>query len=227
MRLTVATSRGLFSLGRRPFQPWLNIYDRRDLFGFVAQRVWPTEAAITDRQVDLGVGFPDAHGAIYLSHADIYQHIREHPALDGAGGAPQPVPDGGRQRFPIRLGARSRPLLRLLFGVTEENAYVELGHELDARFGWFRLRAPLANVKSWRTEGPWRWLTAIGVRRSIRHGDLTFGGNHEGGVRLDFREPVRWLIFRVPALYVTVADMEAFAAALTARGIPGEDTRRE
>lgn len=128
------------------------------------------------------------------------------------------------RRFPIRLGPKSRPLL-LLFGVRESNAWVELDGELEARFGFFRLRTALENVARWRIEGPWSWFTAIGVRRSIRHGDVTFGGNHRGGVRLDFNHPVRWTIFTVPALYVTVADMQGLATALTAHGIPGEDRR--
>jgi hypothetical protein len=61
----------------------------------------------------------------------------------------------------------------------------------------------------------------------VRHGDFTFAGTHRGGVRLDFRERVAAMrFFRVPALYVTVADPEGFTAALAARGIPGEDARR-
>jgi hypothetical protein len=130
------------------------------------------------------------------------------------------------RRYPIRLGPRSRPLLRLLFGVRPENAYVDLGDEIDARFGRFAVRTPLANVTGWRIEGPWRWITAIGVRRSVRHGDVTFGGNHAGGVRIDFREPVAFRPFRIPALYVTVEDPDAFAEALAGHGIPGEDARR-
>lgn len=43
---------------------------------------------------------------------------------------------------------------------------------------------------------------------------------------MDFREPVKLFGSRVPALYVTVEDLEGFAAALTARGIPGLDARR-
>ena len=129
------------------------------------------------------------------------------------------------RRFPIRVGPRSRPLLRL-FGVREDNAYVDLDGELDARFGFFRLRTPLSNITSWRIEGPWLWITAIGVRRSVRHGDLTFGGNHKGGVRVDFRQRVHLGPLRVPALYVTVADMDGLAAALSERGIAGEDARK-
>ena len=129
------------------------------------------------------------------------------------------------QRFPIRVGARSRPLLRL-FGVKSDNAWVDLNGDVDARFGSFRLRTPLTNITSWRIEGPWRWITAIGVRRSIRHGDVTFGGSPRGGVRMDFREPVRLGVFHVPALYVTVEDLDGLAAALAAHGVAGEDARK-
>ena len=144
-------------------------------------------------------------------------HRRERGAVTVAGGS-------GR-RFPIRLGRRSRPLL-LLWGVREDNAFVDIDGQLDAHFGFFRLTTPLANVVHCRIEGPWHWLRAIGVRRGIREGDVTFAGNHTGGARLDFRERVRWGPFRVPCLYVTVDDLEGFAALLAARGIPGEDVRR-
>jgi hypothetical protein len=131
------------------------------------------------------------------------------------------------RRFPIELGRRSRPLLRVLFGVTPENAYVDLGEELDARFGYGRFRTPVGNIRSWRIEGPWLWITAIGIRRGIRDGVFSFGGTNKGGVRLDFRERVKGLrVFRTPALYVTVEDPDGFAAALFERGIPGEDARR-
>ncbi|MGZ6345811.1 MAG: hypothetical protein ACXWOW_10905 [Candidatus Limnocylindrales bacterium] len=134
------------------------------------------------------------------------------------------------QRFPIRLGPRSRPLLRLVFGVRDDNAYVDLDGDLDARFGRYRLTTPVANIASWRIEGPWLWVTAIGMRTSLRHRDVTFGGNHEGGVRVDFKERVRfpWFVgsIHIPALYVTVGDMEGLAAALDERGIPGEDARQ-
>lgn len=131
------------------------------------------------------------------------------------------------QRFPIRLGAKSRPLLRL-FGVGRpDDAWVDLRNDaLEARFGRFRAATPLSNIAGWRIEGPWLWITAIGVRMSVRHGDISFDGSHHGGVRLDFRERVRVGPFRVPALYVSVDDLEAFAAALAERGIQGVDARK-
>jgi hypothetical protein len=128
-------------------------------------------------------------------------------------------------RFPIRIGPRSRPLL-YLFGVRDGNAYVDLNSELDARFGFYRLSTPVNNIASWRLEGPWLWITAIGVRTNLRHRDVTFGGNHRGGVRIDFKEPVRFGFLHIPALYVTVEDLEGFAAALAELGISGEDARK-
>jgi hypothetical protein len=129
-------------------------------------------------------------------------------------------------RFPFLLGPRSMPILRL-FGVRGvENAYVDLdASTFTARFGRFEVTTPVANLVSWRIEGPWRWITAIGVRRSVRHADLTFGGSHRGGVRVDFREHPSVSRLTIPALYVTVADLEGLGAALRALGIPGEDAR--
>jgi hypothetical protein len=127
--------------------------------------------------------------------------------------------------FPIRLDPRFGWFLRI-FGVTPGNAYVDVGETLDARFGWSRINTPISNCVRWSIEGPWLALTALGVRRSVRGGDVTFGGSPKGGVRVDFRERPKYFFFRPPALYVTVEDLEGFAAALAARGIPGEDRRR-
>ncbi|NJD28197.1 MAG: hypothetical protein FIA92_07855 [Chloroflexi bacterium] len=133
---------------------------------------------------------------------------------------------GGSSRFALFVEPRYRWLLRL-FGVRDGNAWVELGDDLHARFGWFDVRTPLGNCVHWSIEGPWRAITALGVRRSFRGGDLTFGGTPRGGGRIDFRDRVPFAFFRIPALYVTVADLEGFAAALTENGIPGEDRRRQ
>ena len=128
--------------------------------------------------------------------------------------------------FPIRVGRRSRGLLRL-FGVKADSPpVVRLDGDLDVEFGRFRFRTPVANIVSWRIEGPWQWITAIGVRRSVRHGDVSFAGSPRGGVRVDFRDRVRWGIFRVPAVYLGVEDLEGLAAELAQRGIPGVDARK-
>lgn len=129
-----------------------------------------------------------------------------------------------QRRFPILVERRYRLILRI-FGVRPENSYVVLGENIEAHFGWSHITTPISNCSSWAIEGPWRAITALGVRISARHRDITFGGTPRGGVRIDFREPVRYWRFRPPALYLTVEDLEGFAAALTARGIPGEDRR--
>jgi len=132
------------------------------------------------------------------------------------------------RRFAYRLGPRSKPILRL-FGVAgADDAWVDLDDDsLTARFGWASATTAIANIKAWRIEGPWRLITAIGIRRSIRHGDITFGGSEHGGVRLDFNEsiPVGPGPFKPRALYLTVDDLVGFSEALAARGIPGMDAR--
>jgi hypothetical protein len=134
------------------------------------------------------------------------------------------------EHFPIRVGARSRLLLRILFGVRPGRASLELGDALDGevvvRFGWATFRTPLANVSGWRLEGPWKWFTAIGLRVNWLHRDVSFDGSPHGGVRLDFHRTVRWLVIDVPAIYVSADDLDAVAAALTARGIAGVDARK-
>jgi hypothetical protein len=132
------------------------------------------------------------------------------------------------RRFPIRLDPRFGWLLRI-FGVRASNAYVDLDDTaVDARFGWSRITAPLSSIERWSIEGPWMALTAMGVRRGIIKADITFGGSPLGGVRMDFRsgQHPKYFIFKPPALYVTVDDLEGFAAALAARGIPGTDKRK-
>lgn len=131
------------------------------------------------------------------------------------------------QRFPIRVGQRSRPVI-LLWGARPETAWAEIDDdELRARFGPFRIRTPLANIDSWRIEGPFTWIKAIGVRMSVfGGGDVSFAGAAHGGLRVDVREPIRWGLFRVPAIYVGADDLEGLAGALRARGIDGVDARR-
>ena len=127
--------------------------------------------------------------------------------------------------FPIGIGPRSRLYLRL-WGVTPSRSRVELNGDVDVLFGFFRFRAPMSAIERWRIEGPWLWITAIGIRMSLRHRDISFCGDPRGGVRVDFREPVRWGPLRVPAVYLCVEDLEGLAAELSRRGIPGEDRRR-
>ncbi len=135
-------------------------------------------------------------------------------------------PDASSPRtFPFRIGARSRLFLRLLYGVRPGRQAVEVDREVQVRFGYFTFSVAVADISAWRIEGPWRWITAIGIRRSIRCADVTFAGSPRGGVRLDFREPVRWGPLAVPAIYLGVEDLEGFAAMLEGHGVPGVDAR--
>ena len=128
-------------------------------------------------------------------------------------------------RFPMRIGRRSRLFLRL-WGVRDGNAYVDLDDtRVDARFGWGRMTIPIDAIARWRIEGPWLWVTAIGIRRTLWHGHISFQGSPRGGVRLDFTRPQTWGLLHPPTLYVGVEDLEGFATALADRGIPGEDAR--
>ena len=107
------------------------------------------------------------------------------------------------QRFPIRIGARSALALRIFFGATPETSWAAVDDDtVSARFGRSPFSTPLANVVRYRIEGPWAWITAIRVRMSVRHRDVSFAGSPRGGVRLDVRKPVKWAVFHVPAFYV-------------------------
>ena len=128
-------------------------------------------------------------------------------------------------RFPIRVGRRSRWVIRL-FGATPETAFAEVGDELLIRFGPSRIRTPVANIARLRIEGPFTWIKAIGIRRSFRGGDVSFCGSDHGAVRMDFVEPVPWGPLHVPAVWAGADDLEGLAAALAARGIPGVDVRK-
>jgi hypothetical protein len=133
------------------------------------------------------------------------------------------------EQFPIRAGRRSLVVLRL-WGVRPGLVYAEIDDGppsvVRVRFGRVRFEMPIANIAQYRIEGPFHWVTAIGIRRSIRHGDVSFAGAAHGGVRMDLRAPVRWSIFRVPAFYVGADDLDAFAAALDRQGVSGRDARR-
>ena len=128
------------------------------------------------------------------------------------------------RRFPFRLGRRTR------FVLVSSESCPGTPTSLSVT-PWTRIsdssgsRTPSSNLVSWRIEGPWRWITAVGVRLSWRQHDLTFGGTNEGGIRLDLREPVAWHGRQIDALYITVEDVADFTAALSERGLPGIDAR--
>ena len=134
------------------------------------------------------------------------------------------------ESFPLRADRPWWWLLRIA-GVRVGAAQVELTDDdrLLATFGRFRVETPLANVSGYRLTGPYRWWRAIGPRGSFADHGFTFGTSARGGVCLSFREWVQSGYVRggrLEALTVTVADPDALARALEARGITGTDLRR-
>jgi hypothetical protein len=127
----------------------------------------------------------------------------------------------GTEHFPFFVERRWR--VPLLFWGVKRRPYVELTADgrMVVRFGWWDVATPVSNMRDHRITGPYRWWSAIGVRRSVRHGDGSFCSTDRRGVFVTFRERVPFApIFRVPALTVTVADVEAFSTALERRGVP-------
>lgn len=85
-----------------------------------------------------------------------------------------------------------------------------------ARYGPWRVEAPLTQVDGAHITGPYRWWTAVGPRLSMVDDGLTFGTNTTAGVCIHFNPPIRRVIGLRDhsALTVTVADTEGLLAAL-------------
>jgi len=122
-------------------------------------------------------------------------------------------------RFGFRFAESYRRPARL-FGIDPASAYVDLSDKaLDARFGRWRVRTPLANVTGVEVTGPYAYLKTAGpARLAITDRGLTFATNGDRGVLILFRTPVRGLdplgVLRHPELTVTVEDVDGFAARL-------------
>jgi len=107
-----------------------------------------------------------------------------------------------------------------LISITPDRAWVEVGPELlKAKFGFYGLETPLANVERAEVTGPYAyWKTAGPARLGVTDGGLTFATNGERGVLITFRESVRsegpLKFLSHPELTVTVADPEGLAALL-------------
>jgi hypothetical protein len=115
----------------------------------------------------------------------------------------------------------------LLLGITPRTAYAVVdpvgpGAELRVRFGLWSMRTPLANVTGTSRTGGYRWLKTVGPPHlSFTDRGVTFATNGDDGVCLSFAEPVAVLdptgrLLRHPGATLTVADPEAFTAALRA-----------
>jgi hypothetical protein len=127
------------------------------------------------------------------------------------------------ERFDFAFAPAYRRLARA-FGITPATTWVEVSDEtVEARFGHWRVSAPLASIADIAVTGPYAfWKTAGPARLAITDRGLTFATNGDRGVLISFSTPVRGIdplgILRHPELTVTVADVDRLAALLRARG---------
>jgi hypothetical protein len=127
------------------------------------------------------------------------------------------------ERFTLHFADAYRRPARV-FGVTPETAWVDVSADaLDARFGRWRVRTPVANISAVAVTGPYAFLKTAGpARLAITDRGLTFATNGDRGVLISFRSPVRGLdpigLLRHPELTVTVADVDGLAERLRRPG---------
>ena len=111
------------------------------------------------------------------------------------------------ETFDFVFDSRYAPLLKAAL-ITPDRASLRLDdHELNVRFGMFRLITPRSNIAEASLTGPHQPLKAIGVRMSLSDRGLTFGTSVERTVCMLFRSPVRTRPFDIashPGLTVSV-----------------------
>ena len=122
------------------------------------------------------------------------------------------------RRFEFRFDPRYRRVLWCL-GITPARSWVTIDRGwLEARFGLWRLRTPLANIDCTEVSGPYLAHRAIGPHVSMGDRGLSFGSNIERGVCLRFHEPVSSPatlgFISHPGLTVTVEDIDGLIAAI-------------
>ena len=114
-----------------------------------------------------------------------------------------------RYRLPARL-----------FGITDQSAVVTVGAtDVEARFGPWTVRTPLAKVASVSITGPYAFVKTAGpAHLSVSDRGITFATNSRRGVCLEFRRPVRGIepagVLKHPNLTVTVQDCDALVEQL-------------
>src|SRR4051812_18626038 len=111
-------------------------------------------------------------------------------------------------RFALRFDPAYARISRRL-GVKPENSWVELDDQtLSARYGRWRVKTPLANVKDVEVTGPYKmWKTAGPARLGVTDLGLSFTSNGDRGVLITFRDKIRGFdplgVLRHPELTVT------------------------
>ena len=121
------------------------------------------------------------------------------------------------QRFLFDFDPRYLRILRLL-GVRPDNCWVEVGQDLEAHYGRWHTRTPVANITQVCVTGPYVPRRGVGPHLSLKDHGITFGTNARKGICSLFREPVTGIdpigAIKHPGLTLTLADIEGFAAAV-------------
>jgi hypothetical protein len=126
-----------------------------------------------------------------------------------------PPPAVHRFRFDTAFALAALP-----FGITSERSRVEVRDgTLHARFGPWDVQTPVDNVAAVHRTGPFSLPKVIGPPRvSLADRGLTFASTTDGGLCIEFFEPVPGALpvgaVRHPALTVTVEDPDALARDL-------------
>lgn len=117
--------------------------------------------------------------------------------------------------FRYAVDRRWAPLFTLL-GLKDTDGVQVSDGILRATFGRVSVETPIDNIDHTVVTGPHRWYTAVGLRLSFSDDSITFGTNHQRGLRIAFVEPVPKVIGvrDHSSLWVSVADPEGLAAAL-------------
>lgn len=130
--------------------------------------------------------------------------------------------DDGATTFPFAVGDARMRLAGRLAGVTPGTSGVEVADgRLTVRFGHWSLSTPVANVNGTTRTGPYAWWKVAGPPHlSLADRGVTFATTTEGGLCIEFHEPVPAImptgLVRHPSATVTVADPEGLAAAIAA-----------
>ena len=129
-------------------------------------------------------------------------------------------------RFGFRFAPSYRPLA-LVLGITPATAYVDVADgELRIRYGLWRLRTPLGNIRATERTGGFSWLKTVGPPHlSLADRGVSFTTNGDAALCVRFHEPVTGIEptgrLRHPGATLTVADPGALQAALEGRPAPG------
>lgn len=118
------------------------------------------------------------------------------------------------------------PIFRRLgrcFGVSPRTAWAEVSDDsLDVHFGPWRIRSSLLNISTVEPTGPYAFSKTAGPARLSLDRGLALATNSDHGLLVTFHEAVRGIepfgLVRHPDLTITVADPEALAEELRARG---------